>query len=427
MSPIGPPCIPGYEGTSGDGSVPHYLPGENPSIDELTELYHIPREAMLGGAETMYPEYRKTMKDAFVRPEKCARNCGGPRRRRRPRLLRPKVVDSVGARARLRVMRTVVAATAFAVLVGMPGAIRALPQSASGGGKSAPKAWAPPRTPWGDPDSEARSRTVRYTTPLERPDRFAGRRLEDIKDAELAEVRRDALQRNIDTLPGGRVRGPDYWWVTNLHLGHGSQAWLVTDPPDGRIPALTPEALLRARTTRVRSSFLGGPFDSPEDLGLLDRCISRSVPGSMIPVMYGNTYEIAQVPGYVVIDVRDHPRDAHHPSRRPSSHRTGNPPAHGRPPRPLRGQHARRRDDEFHEAAAYRGATEGLRVIERFARVAPDRIAWTATIDDPATWTRPWTIGLPLTSDPQPVMAFECHEGNYGLRNILSAARAEDR
>ena len=66
-------------------------------------------------------------------------------------------------------------------------------------------------------------------------------------------------------------------------------------------------------------------------------------------------------------------------------------------------------------------------MIERFVRVAPDRIAWTATIDDPATWTRPWTIGLPLTRDPQPVMAFECHEGNYGLRNILSAARAEDK
>ena len=77
MSPIGPPCIPTYEGTA-EGSVPHILPGENPSIDELTALYHIPRKAVLGGADTMYPEYRKTMKDAFVRPEKCPANCGAP-------------------------------------------------------------------------------------------------------------------------------------------------------------------------------------------------------------------------------------------------------------------------------------------------------------------------------------------------------------
>jgi hypothetical protein len=78
IRPIGPPCVPGYEGQ--DGDVPHYLPGSNPSIDELTTLYHIPREAILGGARTMYPEFRKTMKDAYVRPEKCARNCGGPPR-----------------------------------------------------------------------------------------------------------------------------------------------------------------------------------------------------------------------------------------------------------------------------------------------------------------------------------------------------------
>jgi hypothetical protein len=79
QSPIGPPCVAGYEGVGGDGQVPHFLPGKNPSINEMTELYHIPREALMGGAETMYPEFRKKMKDGFVRPEKCVRNCGGPR------------------------------------------------------------------------------------------------------------------------------------------------------------------------------------------------------------------------------------------------------------------------------------------------------------------------------------------------------------
>jgi hypothetical protein len=76
--PVGPACVAAFEGAAGEGRVPHYLPGKNPSIDELTRLYHIPREAVLGGAETMYPEFRKKMKDAFVRPEKCTLNCGRP-------------------------------------------------------------------------------------------------------------------------------------------------------------------------------------------------------------------------------------------------------------------------------------------------------------------------------------------------------------
>jgi hypothetical protein len=77
MSPVAPPCVAGYEGVP-DGKVPHYLPGTNPSIDELTKFYGIPREATLGGAETMYPEYRHKIKDAFVRPDKCTQNCGAP-------------------------------------------------------------------------------------------------------------------------------------------------------------------------------------------------------------------------------------------------------------------------------------------------------------------------------------------------------------
>src|SRR2546427_5626428 len=106
---------------------------------------------------------------------------------------------------------------------------RRQPPSSSAPAAKTSKSWTPPRTPWGDPDLQGTfSNGEEYATPLERPERFAGRRLEDIKDEELVDVRRQALQRTIDTLPGGRVRGPDYWWVTNLHLGKGSQAWLVT-------------------------------------------------------------------------------------------------------------------------------------------------------------------------------------------------------
>ena len=304
------------------------------------------------------------------------------------------------------------------------------PAAARGNPARTTKPWTPPRTPWGDPDLQGSfTNGDEYATPLERPEQFAGRRLEDIKDQELADVRRAALQRTIDTLPGGRVRGPDYWWVTNLSLGKGSQAWLITDPPDGKIPPLTPDAQKRVQTGgRVRSSFAGGPFDSVDDLGLLDRCISRSVPGSMIPVMYGNTYEIVQTPGVVAItyeiihEARIIPLDGRPHVGRAIHQHMGDARGH------WEGDTLVVETTNFTRAAAYRGANPAtLRVLERFTRVAADRITWTATIEDPTTWTRPWTLGLPLTSDRQGILAYDCHEGNYGLKNILSAARAEDK
>jgi hypothetical protein len=295
-------------------------------------------------------------------------------------------------------------------------------------GAATPEHWKTPRTPWGDPDFRGvYSNGDEYTTPLERPAQFAGRRLEEIKGPELAEIRRAQLAQVIETLPGGRVRGPDGWWVQNLHQGKGGQAWMVVDPPDGRIPPLTPEAIARGAGP-ARSSFLGGPFAGPEDLGLLDRCISRSVPGSMIPVMYGNNYEFIQVPGYVLItyeiihETRIIPLDGRpHIGAKIQQH-MGDPRGH------FEGDTLIVETTNFTQAAAYRGANPAaLRVVERFTRVSRDTIQWRATIEDPTTWTRPWTLGLPLNADPEGVMPYECHEGNYGMQNILSGARADDR
>ena len=240
-------------------------------------------------------------------------------------------------------------------------------------------------------------------------------------------MQRAAQQQAIDALPGGRVRGPDEWWLQNLDLGKRSQPWTVVDPPDGRIPPLTPEG--RARTGgRVRSSFVGGPFNGPEDLNYLERCISRGVPGSMIPVMYSNNYQILQTPDAVVITYE-------------IVHETRIIPLNGRAHlAPTIRQHmgdARGRWDgdtlvvettNFRPETAYRGGNaDRMRVVERFRRVAADTVAWLATIDDPTTWTKPWTLSMPLTADDHPVLPFECHEHNYGLVNILKAARAEDR
>ncbi len=287
--------------------------------------------------------------------------------------------------------------------------------------------WKPPRTPWGDPDLQGvYANDNEYATPLERPEQFAGKTLADVTDTDMARVRATALDQMVAALVGGRVRGPDEWWIQNLDLTKRSQPWLILDPPDGHIPPLTPDA--RKRPPFARGSFVGGPFNSAADFSLLDRCISRSVPGSMIPVMYGNVYDIVQAPGLVVIryeivhEARVIPLGERHQLGGGIRQHMGD--AHGH----WEGDTLVVETTNFTAAAAYRGANPAtFRVVERFTPVGAETIAWTATLDDPTTWTRPWTIGMPLRRSASPVMAFDCHEGNYGLRNILSAARAEER
>jgi hypothetical protein len=285
--------------------------------------------------------------------------------------------------------------------------------------------WRTPRTPWGDPDLTGTwVNDNEYGTPLERPAEFDGRSRDEIRDAEF---KGKAYDQVIAGLLGGNVRGPDDWWLQNLELGKRSQPWLVIDPSDGRIPALTPQGKQRA-SGRVRSSFVGGPFDGPEDFNPLERCISRGIPGSMIPVMYGNSYQIVQAPGVVIItyeivhEARVIPLDGR-PHLAPAI-RQHMGDARGR----FEGDTLVVETTNFTRLGAYRNSNpETLTVTERFRRVAEDRILWTATLDDPDTWTRPWTIALPMTRTPQQSLPFECHEHNYGLMNILKAARAAER
>jgi hypothetical protein len=147
----------------------------------------------------------------------------------------------------------------------------------------------------------------------------------------------------------------------------------------------------------------------------------------MIPVMYGNVYQIAQSPGYVVItyeivhEARVIPLGGRPHVAAAIHEHMGDARGH------WEGDTLVVETTNFTTLTVYRNANPArLKITERFTRVAPDRIDWTATMDDPTTWAAPWTIAMPLTLDPQPAMAFECHEGNYGLRNILSAARAAD-
>jgi hypothetical protein len=296
--------------------------------------------------------------------------------------------------------------------------------------------WTPPRTPWGDPDLQGNfTNKYEHGTPFERPQEFEGRRLEDVTARELADL---VQKRQQDTLarapflggdPEGKI-GNSAEFRDIYEVSKGSRAWLVVDPPDGRIPPLTPQAQARvAAQARTGSSFGSGPFNGPEDFSLYDRCITRGFPGSMLPGVYGNSYQIVQGPGFVAI-------------RYEMIHETRVIPLDGRPHAGagirLDMGDARGRWDgntlvvettNFRGRSAYRNANpDSLRLVERFTRTAPDKVEWSMTVTDPSTWTRPWTFAIPLTmNDSERIMQYECHEGNQAVRNILSAARAGDR
>jgi hypothetical protein len=294
----------------------------------------------------------------------------------------------------------------------------------------------PPRTPWGDPDLQGNfTNKYEQSTPFERPAAFEGRRLEEITGPELAAI---LSAREREVLGRAAGVGPNQF-RDSLDVTRASRAWLVIDPPDGRIPPVTtaarrrlspPEAPLDVVNARPRSgsSFTNGPFDGPEDLSLFDRCVTRGLPGSMMPFLHGNSYQIVQAPGLVSI-------------RYEIMHEARVIPLDGRPHVGKGVQldmgDARGRWDggtlvvettNFRDRSAYRNANATtLRLVERFTRVAPDRIEWAVTVDDPETWTRPWTFAMPLTrNDHEAVLEFACHEGNYSLANILSAARSAE-
>ena len=302
--------------------------------------------------------------------------------------------------------------------------------------------WKAPRTPWGDPDLQGNfTNKYEQSTPLERPRELEGRRVEDISGAELADILAKR-ERQVSERPAGV--GP-LQFRDVLEVTKASRAWLIIDPPDGRIPALTPEAqrrigpyhpeveagiqgILNSRQ-RTASSFGNGPFDGPDDLTLWERCITRGLPGSMMPHILGNSYQIVQSPGFVGIryelvhDTRVIPLDGRPHLGKAFTLELGD--ARGR----WDGDTLVVETTNFTDRSAYRNANaRTLRLIERFTRTAPDKVEWTVTVEDPATWTKPWTFSMPLTmNDGEPVLEFACHEGNYSVPHILSAGREAER
>jgi len=299
--------------------------------------------------------------------------------------------------------------------------------------------WTPPRTPWGDPDLQGNySNKYEQGTPFERPAEYEGRRLEDLKGDELADLVRERAVEVLlnspfsggDPVAGNFGGAPAFY--DRFEANKGSRPWFVIDPPDGKVPQMSPDgrkasaarAAARAALRRGR-----GSADSYNDRSLYDRCITRGLPGSMMPTNYGNSYRIVQGPGFVAIsyemvhETRIIPLDGRPKAGAAIRHYMGDARGH------WEGSTLVVETTNFKNDPAYRGSNpEALRLVERFTATSADKVEWSVTVDDPTTWTRPWTFAMPLTrNDREAIFEYGCHEGNRAMANLLSAARAQEK
>jgi len=298
-------------------------------------------------------------------------------------------------------------------------------------------AYSPPKTPWGHPDiSGIYTNKDETNTPLERPAELKGRGAEEFSAADLEKLtkERQAIAAKIAGGIGGAETGagPTHWYE---HLkGQSSRAWLIIDPPDGKLPAMTPQAQKREAAYAALNDARNGEgrADSWLDRSLYDRCITRGLPGSMMPAIYGNSYQILQSPDSVAIryemihETRIIPLDQRPHVSQGIREYLGDARAHWDGNTLV--VETTNFTNKTHMGYNNRYNSEKYKLTERFTPIAPNKLQWQVTIDDPDTWTRPWTFTMPLMKDDtQQVFEYGCHEGNLGLEHILSAARAEER
>ena len=205
----------------------------------------------------------------------------------------------------------------------------------------------------------------------------------------------------------------DFWLETGeLSL----RTSLIVDPPDGKYPPMTPEAVSSQRNQR--GSFANGGFDSVEDFSTYDRCLTRGMPGAMSPGFYNHNYQILQTPDHVAIVV-----EMIHDARIvPLDGRAHVSPAVGQWLGDSRGRW---------EGDTLVVETTNLResdrvIVERFTRVDADTIDYRIAVTDPAVWTAPWTAAMPMSPTTGPLFEYACREGNHAVPNMLFGSRAED-
>lgn len=302
--------------------------------------------------------------------------------------------------------------------------------SAQGVALAAKSETAPPalRTPDGHPDLQGYW-TNSTVVPLERPKDLGNKAF--FTPEEAAAYQKKRLADNGPTGPG--TYNDVHYSLEQFGLERSQskvafdlRTSLITDPADGRIPAMIPEA--RERNAERIAKNKGHEFDSAENRSLSERCILWPNEGPpMMPVGYNSNLQIVQGPGYVAVlqemihDVRVIPTDgrAHIASDIPQW--MGNSVGH------WEGDTLVVDTTNFTGETAFHGASKNLHVIEKFRREDANTILYSFTVDDPDTWARPWSGQMPLTSVKGPIFEYACHEGNYGMANNLSGARAEEK
>jgi hypothetical protein len=293
---------------------------------------------------------------------------------------------------------------------------------------ASPSNWTAPRTAWGDPDLEGvwNNGTV---TPLERPAEFAGK--EFLTEEEAAQYEKQVVARqNADTRAGAGTEADvsraynEVWWEHGSQVVATRRTSIVTDPADGKVPALTAQGQQRVKRLAAARSKADDP-DTYTDMTLRDRCIIyRSLPN--LPTSNNNNFQIVQSPGYVAILQEE-------------IHETRIIPLDGSPhiPSPVRQWLGDSRGHwegdvlvidttNFTDETDFRGSGANLHLVERWRRVGPDRIDYEFSVEDGTTWTRPWSGAYTFRKNTGLLYEYACHEGNYAMKHILENARTAE-
>ncbi len=301
------------------------------------------------------------------------------------------------------------------------------------------------RTPWGDPELSG-IWDYRTMTPLERPDELAGK--ETLTDEEAEIYERERLQRidkdrrvadGISAEQDVRNAYNQFWWDYGTKLTEDHRTSLIVEPRDGKIPALTPGAQKRWDARRAARMH---PADGPEDRNLWERCLMGPSTGPpMNPSVYNNNVRLLQTPDYFVIFTEM----IHHARIVPlSGGPLGGRPLGGGPlgGRPGLSENVRQWSGDsrghwegdtlvvstmnFTDETSFRGSGPEMRVEERFTRVDDDTLLYEYTVDDPDSFTKPWSAAIPMTKSEGPMFEYACHEGNHAMVNLLAGARVQD-
>jgi hypothetical protein len=330
---------------------------------------------------------------------------------------------------------------ALALLVCLPVAAQSERDGTRSKEPSQPKPWTTPLTPDGQPDLQG-VWVSRSATPLERPKELEGRPF--LTDAEVAELTKRAARifssgrsdypagdqvfmaalQNVEQFQAGKTATS----VEMIEREFDARTSLIVDPPDGKIPPLTEAGQQRQAAVNARVA-VSQPPSSPKDLANFVRCITFGVPrlGGNFGAGPYSYYQIVQTPGYVMIlmeaihDARIIPLDGR--PHLPPSVRTWDGDSRAK----WEGQTLIIDTTNFSPKSNFMGSAENLHLVERFTRVASNEIDYEITLDDPTTWTKPWTAMLRLKQTSERIYEYACHEGNRVMEEILRVARSQDK